>query len=58
MSQEPSPAISPVRPGDVVADKYIIERVLGVDGMGVVVAARHQHVNHRVALKFLPEAAA
>jgi serine/threonine protein kinase len=53
VSQEPSPAISPVRPGDVVADKYVVERVLGVGGMGVVVAARHQHVHHRVALKFL-----
>jgi eukaryotic-like serine/threonine-protein kinase len=58
VSQDDSPATSPVRPGDVVADKYVVERVLGVGGMGVVVAARHLHVHHRVALKFLARALA
>jgi serine/threonine protein kinase len=49
--------VSPVKPGDVLADKYEVERTLGVGGMGVVVAARHLHIQHRVALKFLlPEA--
>src|SRR5690242_5756738 len=49
---------SPVNPGDVLADKYEVERTLGIGGMGVVVAARHVHIRHRVALKFLlPEAA-
>ncbi|HEY4117167.1 MAG TPA: protein kinase [Byssovorax sp.] len=52
------PAASPVREGDVVAGKYRVERVLGVGGMGVVVAAIHVELEHRVALKFLrPEAA-
>ncbi|HEY6461181.1 MAG TPA: hypothetical protein VIY73_13545 [Polyangiaceae bacterium] len=29
-----------VKPGDVLAGKYKVERVLGQGGMGVVVAAR------------------
>jgi serine/threonine-protein kinase len=40
-------------PGDVVAGKYVVERVIGSGGMGVVVAARHLHLGERVALKFL-----
>ena len=43
--------------GDVLADKYVVERVLGAGGMGVVVAARHQTLGQRVALKFLAEEA-
>jgi serine/threonine-protein kinase len=47
----------PVRPGDVLDGKYRVERVLGVGGMGVVVAARHIDLNTRFALKFmLPDA--
>src|SRR6185369_11140719 len=47
-----------VREGDVVAGKYVVERVLGVGGMGAVVAATHQQLGGRVALKFLlPELA-
>jgi eukaryotic-like serine/threonine-protein kinase len=42
-----------VREGDVLAGKYRIEKVLGVGGMGVVVAARHQQLDTRVAIKFL-----
>jgi hypothetical protein len=50
---------SPVREGDVIAEKYRVERVLGVGGMGVVVAAMHMDLDERVALKFLlPEGAA
>ncbi|HEX6765337.1 MAG TPA: serine/threonine-protein kinase, partial [Polyangiaceae bacterium] len=44
---------APVQPGDVLADKYRVERVLGVGGMGVVVSAHHVHLKQRVALKFL-----
>jgi serine/threonine-protein kinase len=43
----------PVRPGEVVADKYVVERTLGVGGMGVVVLARDQVLDRQVAIKFL-----
>jgi serine/threonine-protein kinase len=42
-----------VREGQVLAGKYRVERVLGQGGMGVVVAAMHQQLEQRVALKFL-----
>jgi eukaryotic-like serine/threonine-protein kinase len=46
-----------VRPGDVLAGKYQVERVLGVGGMGVVVAAHHVQLDETVAIKILlPEA--
>ena len=44
---------APVQAGQVVAEKYLIERTLGVGGMGVVVAARDQLLDRRVAIKFL-----
>jgi serine/threonine-protein kinase len=45
--------------GDVIAGKYLIQRVLGRGGMGVVVAAEHVTLRQRVAVKFLlPEAVA
>jgi serine/threonine-protein kinase len=46
-----------VRPGDVFAGKYRVERIVGRGGMGLVVAAHHLQLDERVALKFLlPEA--
>jgi serine/threonine-protein kinase len=49
----------PVQPGDLLADKYRVERVLGMGGMGFVVAARNVHLGKPVALKMmLPEALA
>jgi len=48
----------PVLPGEVLADKYRVERVLGAGGMGFVVAARNVHLGKRVAIKMmLPSAA-
>jgi serine/threonine-protein kinase len=43
----------PVNVGQVLAGKYQIERVLGMGGMGIVVAARHLQLEERVAIKFL-----
>jgi serine/threonine-protein kinase len=43
----------PVQEGDVIADKYRVEHVLGTGAMGVVVAAEHLQLRKRVALKFL-----
>jgi serine/threonine protein kinase len=51
VSSEPSKA--PVNEGDVVADKYRIERVIGSGGMGVVMSALHLAMGERVALKFV-----
>ena len=42
-----------VSAGDILAGKYRVERVLGVGGMGVVVAAHHMQLDQKVALKFL-----
>ncbi len=45
--------MSGVRPGDVVAGKFRVERVLGEGGMGYVVSARHLQLGQVVALKFM-----
>jgi serine/threonine-protein kinase len=48
-----------VREGDILAGKYRIDKILGIGGMGVVVAAHHIHLDDRVAIKFLlPDALA
>ena len=39
--------------GEVVADKYVVERIVGVGGLGVVAAARHRELDQQVAIKFL-----
>jgi eukaryotic-like serine/threonine-protein kinase len=48
---------SSVKPGDVLAGKYRVERVLGAGGMGYVVAARHLQLDQMVAMKFLRKSA-
>jgi phosphate transport system substrate-binding protein len=53
MGGEPSYPGIPVRPGDLVAGKYRIESVIGSGGMGFVVAARHEQLDQRVAIKFV-----
>lgn len=44
---------APVLPGETLAGKYKVERILGRGGMGIVVAARHLELDERVAIKFL-----
>lgn len=44
---------SPVVVGEVLAGKYRVDNVLGVGGMGVVVAATHLHLDQKVAIKFM-----
>jgi len=39
--------------GDLVAGKYRVDRVLGRGAMGVVVAARHEELGQKVAIKLL-----
>ncbi|MBK8936461.1 MAG: protein kinase [Polyangiaceae bacterium] len=46
------------RPGDVLADKYKVDRVIGMGGFGAVLAATHLKLDQRVAVKILlPHAA-
>lgn len=45
------------KPGDLVAEKYRIESVLGRGGMGTVFAARHGELGQIVAIKMLHSAA-
>jgi serine/threonine-protein kinase len=48
----------PVAIGATIAEKYVVERVLGEGGMGIVLAARHRDLDQRVAIKcLLPEIA-
>jgi serine/threonine-protein kinase len=41
------------QPGTVLLGKYRVERVIGVGGMGAVIAARHLQLDEPVAIKFL-----
>jgi eukaryotic-like serine/threonine-protein kinase len=55
-SSDPQPAYRlymEVNPGDVLAGKYRVDRVIGAGGMGVVVQATHLVLQDRVAVKFL-----
>lgn len=47
-----------VAPGSIIADKYVIERVIGKGGMGVILAAKHLQLDQRVAIKVLTADAA
>jgi serine/threonine protein kinase len=42
-----------IGPGDVVLDKYRVERVLGIGGMGLIVAARHLVLDELFAIKLM-----
>lgn len=44
-------------PGTILAGNFRVDRVLGIGGMGCVVAAHHLRLDPQVALNFLlPEA--
>src|SRR3954462_15175804 len=51
------------RPGDMIAGKYLLDRLLGQGGMGAVYAAKHVKLSKAVAIKIMladtsnPEAA-
>ena len=45
--------VARLKPGTLIDDKYCIQSAIGRGGMGVVMSARHQHLNRDVALKFL-----
>ncbi|XXX73372.1 protein kinase [Sorangium sp. So ce134] len=45
--------VVPVHCGEVIADRYRVERLLGIGGMGAVVAARHLPLGELVAIKFM-----
>jgi eukaryotic-like serine/threonine-protein kinase len=53
----PSPSLHDidvgVKEGDVLAGKFRVDKILGVGGMGIVVAAHHLQLDEKVALKFL-----
>ena len=59
MTTAPTPPVagsalaSPVQIGQILAEKYRVERILGMGGMGVVVAAHHLQLDLEVAIKFL-----
>jgi serine/threonine-protein kinase len=52
------PTLGVPQAGEVVGGRFVVERVLGVGGMGVVVAAHHSHLDQTVAIKFLRRDAA
>ena len=41
--------------GQLIAGKYRVEQTIGRGGMGIVMAALHEQLNQRVALKFLTD---
>ncbi|HSO40823.1 MAG TPA: serine/threonine-protein kinase, partial [Labilithrix sp.] len=49
-ANSPPPGLAP---GQTIAGKFRVERVVGAGGMGIVVEAVNIHLDQRVALKFL-----
>ncbi len=42
-----------LKAGTVLGNRYVVERILGQGGMGVVVAAKHRELGQRVAIKMI-----
>jgi len=53
MAPEANDRSGPLSPGELLAGKYRIERLLGAGGMGTVYAAYHELLRQRVAVKLL-----
>jgi serine/threonine-protein kinase len=53
MNAETGSLASTAAPGELLAGKYRVERLLGEGGMGVVVAAMNEMLQQRVAVKLL-----
>ncbi len=53
MASLPPASQIPVRIGEVVLGKYVVERVIGSGSMGSLVAVRHQQLGELYAMKFL-----
>ncbi len=53
MSESRLPENPPIAAGDILVGRYRVERILGVGGMGVVVAATQLDLERRVAIKIL-----
>ncbi len=49
---EADPAVA-FAPGELIAGRYRVERVIGQGGMGIVVAVQHVQLEQRFAIKFL-----
>jgi serine/threonine-protein kinase len=48
-----SPLSIPFKKGDLLAQKYRVESLIGIGGIGFVIAATHVELGERLALKFL-----
>jgi serine/threonine-protein kinase len=57
-SPESVPDNAPVQAGEIIDEKYRVDRILGAGGMGVVVVATHLELDQQVAIKFLLPAVA
>ena len=49
----PAPPVSPVAPGDVIGERYVVGSLIGEGGMGVVCEATHVALGVPVAIKLI-----
>jgi serine/threonine protein kinase len=49
--------MNPFRPGDVLAGRYVVDRIAGRMGIGFLVHVRHMELGQRLVLKCLPAGA-